>query len=114
MKVKHFGCENLVCVTIGNGVTKIGYYAFYGCYNLRDVCYSGTKEEWGKITIEEENTPLLDATFHFSDEGPLDPSIGCACNCHKSGISNFFFKFVLFFQRIFGANKSCSCGIAHY
>ena len=30
-----------------------------------------------------------------------DPSDDCGCNCHKSGISNFFFKFALFFQKLF-------------
>ena len=43
-----------------------------------------------------------------------DPSDDCGCNCHKSGISNFFFKFALFFQKLFGSNKECACGIAHY
>ena len=38
----------------------------------------------------------------------------CECNCHKSGISKFFFNFVLFFQKIFGSNKTCACGVAHY
>ena len=44
----------------------------------------------------------------------LDPSVECNCNCHKSGISKFFFDFILFFQRLFGANKECACGVAHY
>lgn len=38
----------------------------------------------------------------------------CTCNCHKGGISGFFFKIILFLQRIFGINKICSCGAAHY
>lgn len=38
----------------------------------------------------------------------------CSCNCHKGGISGFFFKIILFLQRIFGINKICSCGAAHY
>ncbi|MBQ4571793.1 MAG: hypothetical protein IJA80_00785 [Clostridia bacterium] len=43
-----------------------------------------------------------------------NPSDNCSCNCHKSGISKFFFNFILFFQRLFGANKTCACGVAHY
>lgn len=43
-----------------------------------------------------------------------NPSDNCSCNCHKSGISKFFFDFILFFQRIFGTNKTCDCGVAHY
>ena len=46
------------------------------------------------------------ATLTFNDE--------CNCNCHKSGISKFFFDFALFFQKLFGANKDCACGVAHY
>lgn len=68
-------------------------------------------------------TIILDATGHADNDGDgycdvdnevLDPSVECDCNCHKSGISNFFFKFILFFQRLFGSNKECACGVAHY
>lgn len=38
----------------------------------------------------------------------------CSCSCHKGGISGLIFKIILFFQRIFGMNKECKCGIAHY
>ncbi len=38
----------------------------------------------------------------------------CSCNCHKGGIAGFFFKIILFFQRIFRTNKTCDCGVAHY
>ncbi len=49
-----------------------------------------------------------------SDNELLDPTKNCDCNCHKKGIANFFFKFALFFQKIFRANKTCGCGVAHY
>ena len=38
----------------------------------------------------------------------------CSCNCHKGGISGFFFKIILFFQKIFKSNKTCACGVNHY
>ena len=38
----------------------------------------------------------------------------CSCNCHKTGIANIFFKFMLFFQKLFGKNQICACGTAHY
>ena len=44
----------------------------------------------------------------------FDRTEGCSCNCHKGGIMGFFFKIILFFQRILGMNKECKCGIAHY
>ncbi len=43
-----------------------------------------------------------------------DKSDNCSCNCHAGGIKKFFFKFLLFFQKIFRTNKECKCGIAHY
>ncbi len=35
----------------------------------------------------------------------------CNCDCHGN---NFMFRFILFFQRLFGLNKYCACGVAHY
>ncbi len=37
----------------------------------------------------------------------------CSCNCHSTGITKFFFSIILFFQKLFGSNKTCACGIAH-
>ncbi len=38
----------------------------------------------------------------------------CDHNCHKGGISGFFWMITNFFNRIFGSNKLCKCGVAHY
>lgn len=43
----------------------IGSYAFEGCTRLTDVYYPGTEEDWGKITVYENNDPLTNATMHF-------------------------------------------------
>lgn len=37
----------------------------------------------------------------------------CPCKCHKGGIAGFFYKIVLFFQKLFGNNKVCVCGAEH-
>ena len=37
----------------------------------------------------------------------------CSCNCHKGGIVGFFFKLINFFEKIFGINKVCACGVKH-
>lgn len=37
----------------------------------------------------------------------------CSCNCHKGGISGFFFKIINFFEKLFGKNKVCACGAKH-
>lgn len=73
-----------------------------------------------ELSRETEN---VDATGHADNDGNgycddceelLDPSVECECNCHKSGITKFFFNFILFFQRLFGSNRECACGVAHY
>ena len=43
-----------------------------------------------------------------------DTADNCSCNCHKSGIANFFFKLILFFQKLFKSNQVCKCGMSHY
>lgn len=42
-----------------------------------------------------------------------DASEDCGCKCHQGGIAGFFFKIVLFFQKLFGQNKVCDCGMNH-
>lgn len=44
----------------------------------------------------------------------FDRTENCSCNCHKGGIAGFFFKIILFFQKLFKANQVCKCGIYHY
>ena len=38
----------------------------------------------------------------------------CDCNCHKDGFMGFIWKIIRVFYKIFGMNKTCACGIAHY
>ena len=38
----------------------------------------------------------------------------CDHDCHRGGITGFFWKITNFFNKIFGSNKTCSCGVAHY
>ena len=43
-----------------------------------------------------------------------DLSVKCSCNCHKSGFMGFIWKILRFFYKLFGTNKTCACGVAHY
>lgn len=48
-----------------------------------------------------------------ADPTPSDPTEDCSCNCHAGGIKAFFFKILNFFQKLFGKNKVCACGVKH-
>ena len=61
-----YGCSSLTSIEIPASVTSIGSYAFYGCSNLTDVYYTGSEEDWAKLTIWSENTPLTSATIHYN------------------------------------------------
>ena len=67
------GCTSLTSVTIPSSITSIEWEAFDGCKSLTDVYYSGTKEQWNKIAIEEYNKPLLNAKIHYNSGAPVDP-----------------------------------------
>ena len=41
---------------------------------------------------------------------PESPVKSCSCKCHKG---DFFFSIILFFQKLFGMNKVCACGVKH-
>lgn len=52
--------------------------------------------------------------YEFEKPEVDTPTTDCSCSCHKSGISKFFFNIILFFQKLFGTNQECKCGVAHY
>lgn len=61
-----FHCTNLVSVTIPNSVTHIGYAAFDSCSDLTDVYYTGSEADKATLTIDGNNSPLLNATWHYA------------------------------------------------
>ena len=58
-------CSSIERVIIGKGVNEIRLSAFSKCYELREVCYMGTQEEFNAVSIAEGNTKLTDAYFIF-------------------------------------------------
>lgn len=48
------------------------------------------------------------------DLGTHTPSENCTCICHKGGFMGFIYKIIRIFWKIFGTNKACACGAAHY
>ena len=63
------GCTGLTSVTIPDSVTTIESYAFYNCNSLTDVYYSGSKQSWNNIVIDDGNDYLKNATIHFNSTG---------------------------------------------
>ena len=65
---------SITSITIPNSVTSIGDRAFSECYSsLTDVYYTGTKEHWNAITIGHDDGSLTSATIHCTD-GDITPS----------------------------------------
>lgn len=44
-------CRSLICIYIPKTVTYIGDFTFYNCYDLQQVFYEGTKEEWDNVEV---------------------------------------------------------------
>ena len=59
-----YECGALTTITIPKSVTNIGEYAFHGYPGLTDVYYTGTTNDWAKITIAYGNEDLTNATLH--------------------------------------------------
>ena len=60
-------CTSLCKITIPSKIHIIYKYAFSNCHLLKDVFYSGTKENWKKTSIKEGNECLYNAIIHCSD-----------------------------------------------
>jgi uncharacterized Zn finger protein (UPF0148 family) len=58
-------CESLTSIVIPKSVTSLGSDIFSGCYNLRDIYYTGTQEQWYNLSIAYENA-VLNANIHFN------------------------------------------------
>ena len=59
-------CDSLAEVTIPESVTSIGDSAFYNSYDLTDVYYFGSENEWNSIYIGSFNDAVLNATIHYN------------------------------------------------
>lgn len=76
-----------------------------------------TKHTCGRTNCdleEYEDIPALGHVDENNDGACENCDYVCSCNCHKTGISKFFFSIALFFQKLFGNNKVCACGRNHY
>lgn len=63
-----YGSKSLINVTIPDSVTTIDSRAFEVCTSLKTVYYAGSKDEWKKFKIYNENKgnkPLLKAKIIY-------------------------------------------------
>ena len=68
-----YGCRNLTNITIGKRITSIEKGAFYNCDSLSSIYYSGTAEDWTKISISFSNGQLTSATrYYYSETEPTE------------------------------------------
>ena len=92
------GYRSLTNVTIPDSVTNICYGAFLDCIKLTDVYYAGTASDWAKITIEEGNEDLTNATLHCAKSAPAAPVV-------KLGNSATSGKPMLTWNAVYGATS---------
>lgn len=125
---------NLKTIIISNlwstNAVQTGSDMFTGCYSLvgnKNFSYSPSKTDVRYANINYYMTPIDDSVIapplveepEKPAEKPSEPSEKpsetpqCSCNCHSSGILKFFFQFINFFEKLFGKNKVCACGVSH-
>ena len=63
-----YNCKSLTSVTIPDSVTSIGSCAFDGCTSLKDIYYTGTQDNWNKISVSSYNECLKNVTIHYNFE----------------------------------------------
>lgn len=60
-------CNGLTSIEIPNSVTSIGDKSFIGCGQLENVYYSGSRTEWLRIGEESENSDIGDGVLKIGD-----------------------------------------------
>ena len=82
-----WACNSLKNVIIGNGVKTIDYSVFEGCSSLTAIHYNGTEDDWGEITIDEDNEMLNSLAIHYSSDfhDKEATAASCTTNGHTAG-----------------------------
>ena len=56
----------LKTLTLPDTITEIRGSCFNRCKKITDVYFNGTLAQWDRVAIESFNSPLIDATIHFT------------------------------------------------
>ncbi len=64
-------CESLKCITIGKNIKDIERYAFAYNYNISDVFYSGSEQDFEEIGIGYSNKYLIGANITYGYKAPI-------------------------------------------
>ena len=62
-------CSSLQTLYLPASLSSIGDESFIGNPALSDVYFDGTEAEWSGVSVLGNNASLLNATFHFKDDG---------------------------------------------
>ena len=85
-----YSCSNLSSVTLSDSIMEIGFGAFSNCNTLEDIYYTGTRKQWIKIAIDEDNTSLFSAKIHYIEiNGDLNGSGGVPDSCDVQCLYKF-------------------------
>ena len=100
-------------VATGNGTMDVIYNSYSDLQNVEELSFSNIPINSGDSYVLDCDKEYVkrDDGVAYKENGSVE---GCSCSCHKNGIAKFFFNFILFFQKLFKANKTCKCGINHY
>lgn len=62
-----FQLSRLESIYIGTEVKNIDFAAF-NCWNMKNIYYKGTEEDWAKIVVGNSNNALTSATIHYNSK----------------------------------------------
>ncbi len=95
-------------------INEVTHHSEYNTGNGSTVRF-GTQEDSAVIFEFNDNNNSIYCKIHIIGEDTLTyKTKNCSCNCHKSGVVGFIWRILKIFYKIFGMNKTCACGVAHY
>ena len=67
-----------------------------------------------ELKAKEAGTHVCLVTFDGCRYEVSDEVEVCTHMCHQGGFLGFFWNIINFFNKLFGLNPFCGCGVAHY